>query len=47
VINLAPDRPGVLKSVKIVENEGNYTLFQFTDVQINVKISEMLFRDAG
>lgn len=47
VITLSPDRPGVLKSVKIVENEGNYTLFQFTDVQINVKISEMLFRDVG
>ena len=47
VISFAPDRPGVLKSVQIVEDEGNYTLFEFTDVQINVKISEMLFRDAG
>ena len=47
VINLSPDRHGVLKSVKIVENEGNYTLFEFTDVQINVKINEMFFREAG
>ncbi len=47
VINLSPDRPGVLKSVKIVENEENYTLFEFTDVQINVKINEMLFREVG
>ena len=47
VINLSPDRPGVIKSVKIVEGEGNFTLFEFTDVQINGKISEMLFREVG
>jgi outer membrane lipoprotein carrier protein len=46
VITLSSDRPGILKSVKIYENEGNYTLFEFSDVQINEKIAESLFRDA-
>jgi len=46
VITLSSDKPGVLKSVKIFENEGNYTLFDFSDVQINAKIAESLFRDA-
>ena len=45
VITLSPDRQGVIKTVKIFENEGNHTLFEFTDVQINGKISEMLFRE--
>ncbi|MDQ1278556.1 MAG: hypothetical protein QG555_1599 [Thermodesulfobacteriota bacterium] len=40
VITLASDRPGILKSVKIFENEGNYTLFEFSDLQINEKIAE-------
>lgn len=44
VITLLPDRQGVIKSVKITENKGNYTLFEFTDVQINGKISEKLFQ---
>lgn len=47
VITLSPDRPGVIKTVKILENEGNYTLFEFTDVQINGNISETLFREVG
>ena len=47
VITLSPDRPGVIKSVKITETEGNYTLFEFADVQINGKISESLFREVG
>ncbi|HVO66061.1 MAG TPA: outer membrane lipoprotein carrier protein LolA [Syntrophales bacterium] len=47
VITLSPDRPGVIKSVKITESEGNYTLFEFADVQINGKISESLFREVG
>ena len=46
-ITLSPDRPGVIKSVKIIESEGNYTLFEFADVQINGKISESLFREVG
>ncbi|MCX5829340.1 MAG: outer membrane lipoprotein carrier protein LolA [Deltaproteobacteria bacterium] len=46
VITLSSDRPGILKSVKIFENEGNYTLFEFNDVQVNEKIAESLFRDA-
>lgn len=46
VIILSSDRPGIMKSVKIFENEGNYTLFEFSDVQINEKIAESLFRDA-
>ncbi len=46
-ITLSPDRPGVIKSVKIIESEGNYTLFKFADVQINGKISESLFREVG
>lgn len=45
VITLLPERPGVLKSVKVDENEGNYTLFTFTDLQINGNISERLFRE--
>lgn len=45
VIILSTDRPGVIKTVKIFENEGNHTLFEFTDVQINGKISETLFRE--
>jgi outer membrane lipoprotein-sorting protein len=45
VITPSAERPGVLKSVKIVESEGNYTLFEFTDVLINEKISETLFRE--
>jgi outer membrane lipoprotein-sorting protein len=47
VITLSPDRPGVIKSVKIAESAGNDTLFKFSDVQINGKISEALFREAG
>lgn len=47
VISLSPDRPGVIKSVRIVESERNYTLFTFNDVQVNRKISETLFREAG
>ncbi|MDO8723006.1 MAG: outer membrane lipoprotein carrier protein LolA [Syntrophales bacterium] len=47
VINFSPDKPGVLRSVKIIESEGNYTIFQFTDVQVNVKISKLLFEEAG
>ncbi len=46
-ITLSPDRPGVIKYVKIIESEGNYTLFEFADVQINGKISESLFREVG
>lgn len=46
VITLSSDRPGILKSVKIFESEGNYTLFEFSDVQVNEKIAESLFRDA-
>ena len=45
VITLSPDRPGVIKTVKIFENEGNHTLFEFINVQINGKISETLFRE--
>jgi len=45
VITLSPDRQGVIKTVKIFENEGNHTLFEFSDVQINGKISETLFRE--
>ncbi len=47
VITLSPDRPGVIKSVRIDESEGNYTLFDFTNVQINEKIGETLFREVG
>ena len=47
VITLSPDRPGVIKSVRITESEGNYTLFEFSDVQINGKMSESVFREVG
>jgi outer membrane lipoprotein-sorting protein len=46
VISFSPDRPGILKSVKIVENEGNDTLIEFSAVQINTKLQESLFRKA-
>lgn len=45
VITPSPDRPGVLKSVTIVESEENYTLFEFTDSQLNAPIAESLFRE--
>jgi outer membrane lipoprotein-sorting protein len=44
VITLASDREGVIKSVKIYENGENYTLFEFSNVQINGKINESIFR---
>ncbi|MDD5722858.1 MAG: outer membrane lipoprotein carrier protein LolA [Syntrophales bacterium] len=45
VIAPAPDRPGILRSVKIVESEGNYTLFEFSDIRVNGKIPESIFRE--
>jgi outer membrane lipoprotein carrier protein len=45
VINLSAERAGILKSLKIIESAGNYTLFSFTDVQINEAIREALFRE--
>ena len=47
VITPSPERKGVIKSVKIVESEGNYTLLNFTDVRMNEKIGESVFRKAG
>lgn len=38
---------GAIKSVKIVESEGNYTLLKFTTVKMNEKIAESVFRDAS
>jgi len=46
VITLSAEGPGQMRSVKIFENEGNYTLFEFSDVQKNVKLGEKLFREA-
>lgn len=46
VIIPAPDRPGVLRSVTIVEGEGNYTTLAFTDVQLNAPLGDALFREA-
>lgn len=37
---------GAIKFVKIVESEGNYTLLKFTDVKMNEKIEESVFRNA-
>ena len=45
MITLAADKTGVLRSVKIVEGEENFTLFEFRDVQMNAKIRESLFRE--
>jgi outer membrane lipoprotein carrier protein len=45
VLTLSPDRRGVISSVKIIEDKGNYTLFEFTDVQVNVEIPETIFRE--
>ena len=47
VIVLSPDRPGVIRSVQIFENKGNYTLFEFRDVQLNVPLKASLFREPG
>jgi len=47
IITPSPERKGVIKSVKIVESEGNYTLLDFTDVKMNEKIGESVFRNAG
>jgi len=44
VISLSADRPGVMESVAIFENEGNHTLFAFADVVINTPLDEALFR---
>jgi outer membrane lipoprotein-sorting protein len=44
VITLSADRPGQLKSVRIEEGAGNYTSFAFSNVKMNGKISESLFR---
>ena len=44
VISLSSDRPGLLESVAIFENEGNHTLFTYTDVVINMPLDESLFR---
>jgi hypothetical protein len=30
-----------------MEKEGDYTLFEFTDVRINEKIDEAMFREVG
>lgn len=46
VITPAPDKPGILQSIKIFENEGDYTLFEFSEIQLNGKIPETVFREA-
>ncbi|MBA4396873.1 MAG: hypothetical protein C0394_05765 [Syntrophus sp. (in: bacteria)] len=43
VISPASDRPGVMESVAIFENEGNHTLFAFTDVVVNQPLADSLF----
>jgi outer membrane lipoprotein-sorting protein len=45
-ITPSSEQKGAIKSVKIVESEGNYTLLKFTDVKINEKIGESVFRKA-
>ena len=45
VLDFSAEKPGVIKSIKITENKGNYTLFEFNDVQLNSKINERLFRE--
>jgi len=46
VITLAPEKKGFIQSLKIFENEHNYTIFEFTKVQTNANISERLFLEA-
>lgn len=46
VVTLAPEKRGFIQSLKIFENEHNYTIFEFTKVQTNVNISERLFLEA-
>ena len=43
VIGLAPDKPGVLQSIQIYENEGDHTSFDFSDVQLNGKLPDSAF----
>lgn len=45
-ITPSPERKGVIKSVKIIESEGNYTLLNFMNVMVNEKIGESVFRKA-
>jgi outer membrane lipoprotein carrier protein len=40
------EQKGAIKSVKIIESEGNYTLLKFTNVKINEKIEASVFRKA-
>ncbi|MDX9746602.1 MAG: outer membrane lipoprotein carrier protein LolA [Syntrophales bacterium] len=42
----SPRRKGAIKSVKIVESEGNFTLLTFANVEMNEKIAETVFRNA-
>ena len=48
VITLSPssEKAGLLKSVVILEGEGNYTRFEFSDVRVNGSIPESIFRNA-
>ena len=43
-LKLSP-KPGVIKSVKIIENENSFTLLEFTNVELNKKIDESIFRE--
>ena len=46
VISLSPDRAGVILGIRIFETEGDFTLFEFSEVLLNTKFSETLFRSA-
>jgi len=39
------DRPGVIKSVSIYENEDSYTMLEFTNTILNGEIKESVFRE--
>ena len=38
------DRPGVMESVKIIENQDTYTEYTFQKTQVNISLDDALFR---
>ena len=39
------DRPGVMESVKIIENQDTYTEYTFQKTQVNIALDDALFRE--
>lgn len=43
-LKLSP-KPGVIRSVKLIENKNSFTLLEFTNVELNKRIKESVFRE--